>query len=215
MKPLIILVTFLGLVGFESTAQADYYDGLKAYKAKEYQTAYDIWLPLAREGNAGAQYGVGEVTMMSAYRADLSDRLIIRSHKGLSKQDLLREAETWLKRSAEQAHVNAQFALARMYQYGSLGYPEFKKAVLWYRRAANQGLRGAMTYLAGMIGDSRYVDYDIVEAAKWEILFLRRKYGYDFSRAYPNITLAFFDRLTEEQKREVERWVEAWRRDFR
>ncbi len=215
MKPLIILVIFLGLVGFGSTAQADYYDGLKAYKAKDYQTAYDIWLPLAKAGNAGAQYGVGEIFMESALRAALPDRLTIRSHKGLSKQDLNREAETWLKRSAEQAHVGAQFALARMYQYGSLGYSEYRKAVLWYRRAANQGLRGAMTYLAGMIGDRRYVDYDIMEAAKWEILFLRRKYGYDFSRAYPNITLAFFDQLTEEQKREVERWVKAWRRDFR
>jgi len=214
MKPLIILVTFLVLVGFESTAQADYYDGLKAYKAKDYQTAYDIWLPLAEAGNAGAQHGVGEVSMMSAYRADLSDRLIIRSHKGLSKQELLREAETWLKRSAEQAHVDAQYALARMYQYGSLGYPEFKKAVLWYRRAANQGLTGAMIYLAGMIGDRRYVDYDIMEAAKWGLLFLQRRYGHDYKRVYPNITLSYFDHLTEEQMREVERWVQAWQRDF-
>ena len=214
MKPLIILVAFLGLVGFESTAQADYYDGLKAYKAKEYQTAYDIWLPLAREGNAGAQYGVGEIFMESALRAPLVERLIIRSHKGLSEKDLDRAAETWLKRSAEQAHVDAQYALARMYQRGSLGYSEYRKAVLWYRRAADQGLTGAMIYLAGMIGDRRYVDYDIVEAAKWGLLFVRRRYGHDFKRVYPNITLPYFDQLTEEQKGEVERWVEAWEPDF-
>ncbi len=215
MKPLIILVAFLGLVGFESTAQADYYDGLKAYKAKEYQTAYDIWLPLAKAGNAGAQYGVGEIFMESALRAPLVERLIIRSHKGLSKQDLNRAAETWLKRSAEQAHLDAQYALARMYQHGSLGYSEYRKAVLWYRRAANQGLTGAMIYLAGMIGDRRYGDYDIMEAAKWGMLFLQRRYGHDFKRVYPNITLSYFDHLTEEQMREVERWVKAWRRDFR
>lgn len=215
MKRVIALVAFLGLVQYASAAQADYYDGLKAYKAKDYQTAYDIWLPLAEAGNAGAQYGVGEIFMESALRAPLVERLIIRSHKGLSKQDLNRAAETWLKRSAEQAYVGAQFALARMYQYGSLGYSEYRKAVLWYRRAANQGLTGAMTYLAGMIGDRRYVDYDIMEAAKWGMLFVRRRYGHDFKRAYPNINLSYFDHLTEEQMREVERWVKAWRRDFR
>ena len=49
---------------FHSTAWADtpeqqFQQGLTAYEQSDYQTAFKLWLPLAEQGDANAQYNLG------------------------------------------------------------------------------------------------------------------------------------------------------------
>ena len=54
----LLSLTFLFL--FSSVVFGDdYQDGVDAYKRKDYKTAYKLWLPLAEQGNAKAQYNLG------------------------------------------------------------------------------------------------------------------------------------------------------------
>ncbi|HHF3376382.1 TPA: sel1 repeat family protein, partial [Haemophilus influenzae] len=52
------------IFSFQSTAWADtleqqFQQGLTAYEQSNYQTAFKLWLPLAEQGNAKAQYNLG------------------------------------------------------------------------------------------------------------------------------------------------------------
>ena len=61
-KPLTFLLalTFLFLFSGSSVVFADdLQDGSDAYKKQDYKTAYKLFLPLAEQGDAKAQYGLG------------------------------------------------------------------------------------------------------------------------------------------------------------
>ena len=59
-KPLTFLLSLTFLFLFSSVVFGDdYQDGVDAYKRKDYKTAYKLWLPLAEQGNAKAQYNLG------------------------------------------------------------------------------------------------------------------------------------------------------------
>ena len=47
------------LNNFTPNYEDDFQDGVDAYKRKDYKTAYKLWLPLAEQGNAKAQYNLG------------------------------------------------------------------------------------------------------------------------------------------------------------
>ena len=51
-KQLTFLLLFSGSSGVFGD---DYQDGEDAYKRKDYKTAYNLWLPLAEQGDADAQ----------------------------------------------------------------------------------------------------------------------------------------------------------------
>ena len=58
-KPLTFLLalTFLFLFSGSSVVFGDdLRDGWSAYERKDYETAYKLWLPLAEQGNADAQF---------------------------------------------------------------------------------------------------------------------------------------------------------------
>ena len=63
MKPkftFILSLTFLFLFSGSSVVFGDdYQDGKDAYERKDYKTAYKLWLPLAEQGDAYAQYHLG------------------------------------------------------------------------------------------------------------------------------------------------------------
>ncbi len=52
---LAVLLSF----GLIAPASADFQDGIVAFERRDYVTAYREFLPLARQGNAPAQYYVG------------------------------------------------------------------------------------------------------------------------------------------------------------
>jgi len=93
-----------------------------ASRAKDYQTAFEIWKSLAEHGNAEAQFNLGR---MCSY-----GRGVKENHK---------KAIRWYQLAAEQGNAEAQINLGRMYANGRGILKDYKEAVKWYRLAAEQG----------------------------------------------------------------------------
>ena len=100
-KPLTFLLslTFLFLFSGSSVVFGDdYQDGVDAYKRKDYKTAYKLWLPLAEQGNASAQFDLGVMYDIG---------------QGVPQDN--KEAVKWWRLSAEQRNERAQVNLALMH----------------------------------------------------------------------------------------------------
>ncbi len=76
----------------------DYNAGLAAYETGDYATALREWQPLAVQGDAGAQSGLGNM-----YR------------RGEGVPQDYTEAVVWYRKAAEQGDAMAQFILGLMY----------------------------------------------------------------------------------------------------
>jgi uncharacterized protein len=114
------LIILLGSVGM--SVSADYQKGVTAYQSGDYATALSEFQPLAEQGNADAQYNLGQM-----YRKGQG---VPQNHKTAAK---------WYKLVAEQGDAVAQFHLGVMYEHGE-GVPQnHKTAVKWYKLAAEQG----------------------------------------------------------------------------
>ena len=130
---------------FQSTAWADtleqqFQQGLTAYEQSNYQTAFKLWLPMAEQGYAQAQGGLG---MM--YERGL----------GVKQDDF--KAVNWYRKAAEQGDADAQLNLGAMYAIGRGVKQDGVEAVKWYRQAAEQGYANAQailgfSYLLGQSG---------------------------------------------------------------
>ncbi len=113
-------------------------------------TARREWRPLAKQGNANAQYNLG-----------------VMYDKGRGGPQDYAEAVKWYSKAAEQGVAEAQFNLGVMYGQG-LGVPEdLAEAVKWYRKAAEQGNAGAQYNLGVMYGKGQGVPQDYVLAHMW------------------------------------------------
>ncbi|HHF0499545.1 TPA: tetratricopeptide repeat protein, partial [Haemophilus influenzae] len=117
----------VSIFSFQSTAWADtleqqFQQGLTAYEQSNYQTAFKLWLPLAEQGNAKAQYNLG---------------VMYGNGRGV-KQDYFK-AVNWYRKAAEQGHADAQLNLGYMYEKGRGVKQDDFEAVKWYRQAAEQG----------------------------------------------------------------------------
>jgi len=89
--------------------------GMEAYDKGDYATALKEWRPLAEQGDAEAQYGLG----------------VIYKHARGVPQDY-EQALHWYSKAAEQGHASAQYNLGLMYELGQ-GRPEdYEKAASWY-----------------------------------------------------------------------------------
>ncbi|MEX4489508.1 sel1 repeat family protein [Haemophilus influenzae] len=120
---------------FQSTAWADtpvqqFQQGLTAYKQSDYQTAFKLWLPLAEQGNADAQFNLG---------------LMYEEGRGVKQDDF--EAVKWFRKAAEQGDETAQFNLGVMYGKGRGVKQDDVEAMKWFRKAAEQGNAHAQALL--------------------------------------------------------------------
>ena len=89
-----------------------------AYDRADYQSALNVWLPKAKEGDPEAQTYVGEIF-----------------EKGLGTSPDYELAAVWYKRAADQGYSRAQFNLGTLYELGQ-GVEQDKLAALnLYRRA--------------------------------------------------------------------------------
>ncbi len=101
---------------------ADFQAGMDAYDQNDYATAYREWLPLAEQGNAGAQFNLGWMY-----------------YQGKGVPEDRPEAVKWYRLAAEQGDVFAQLNVASMYYKGEDVPQDYAEAVNWYRLAAEQG----------------------------------------------------------------------------
>jgi uncharacterized protein len=92
--------------------------GIEAWQHSDYAGAVAIWRPLAEQGDADAQFNLGQ-----AYRL------------GRGVPTNLSAAKTWFERAASQGHVDAQTTLGLLlFQNG-----EQAEGLKWLKMAAEQG----------------------------------------------------------------------------
>lgn len=131
----VLFVVALGLATtFTVIAQANtFVDGWFAAVSDDYPTALRIWRPLAKQGNASAQNGLGTMYL-----------------RGLGVPQDYAEAAKWFRKAAKQGHEKAQYYLGRIYRHGK-GVPhDYAEAVKWFRKAAEQGGADAQYALGEM-----------------------------------------------------------------
>ena len=110
----IFLSVLLSLGTISAAWSADLEKGLTAAKSGDYATALQEWTPLAKQGNASAQYNLGQM---------------YRDGEGVPKND--KTAVKWYALAAEQGVADAQYSLGQMYANGD-GVPENDtEAVKW------------------------------------------------------------------------------------
>ena len=96
-------------------------DGDAAYERGDYATAVRLWRPLAEQGNADAQFILGQM---------------YNTGRGVSQDHA--EAVKWYRRAAEQGDVLAQAVLGAMY-LGEEGVPaDYVQSYMWLNLAASK-----------------------------------------------------------------------------
>ena len=153
----LLTTTLLGasVFSFHSTAWADtlvqqYEQGLTAYKQSDYQTAFKLWLPLAKQGDASAQFNLG-----------------LMYHKGLGvKQDDV-EAVKWYRKAAKQGYADAQANLGSSYLAGRGVREDYAEAVKWFKKAAENDSADGQLKLGLMYLMGRGIQKDRTLAKEW------------------------------------------------
>ncbi|MFQ5983970.1 MAG: tetratricopeptide repeat protein [Alphaproteobacteria bacterium] len=136
-------------------AYADIAAGQQAYLAGNYGTALKELLPLAKQGDAEAQYLVG----------------VMRDHgQGVARN--YRKAAEWYRKAADQGHTLAQFNLGFLYYNGTSadGDPipqSYIAAAAWLGKAAESGLTMAQALLGWMYFRGVGVARDYEQAMAW------------------------------------------------
>jgi TPR repeat protein len=170
-------------------------DGLAAIQSGDYQAALQAFRPLAEQGDARAQYQIGQMHG--------------RGHGTPKNYDL---AAQWYRKAAEQGHAEAQFDLGSLYLRG-VGVPRNNElAAKWWRRAADSGDAAAQSALGDMYLEGVGVEPDLVQAYKWLMLAEPRTRN----GRIPWGAIGLRDlakRLTVKQRvlaeREVRKWIAA------
>jgi TPR repeat protein len=137
-------------VALSGMAWAGFDEGLAAYEKEDYATALSEWQPLAKQGNAKAQYNLG---------------LMYANGDGVPKNAV--QAVRWFRLAADQGDASAQYNLGLMYANGDDVPKNAVQAVRWYRLAADQGNAVAQNNLGLMYDKGDGVPKSAVEAVRW------------------------------------------------
>ena len=114
------LAVFLGSVG--TGRAADFNKGLAAAQSGDFATALREWTPLAKQGDADAQFSLG---------------VMYEKGEGVAKDN--KAAVKWYTLAAEQGFADAQFNLGVMYVNGTGVVKDDVYAHLWWSIAASFG----------------------------------------------------------------------------
>ena len=128
MKRLLILpVLLLTLLVGTPASSADWKKGAAAYQSSDFATALREWTPLAKQGNADAQFNLG-----------------LMYHEGQGVPQDYKTAVKWYKLAAEQGDANAQTNLGNAYGRGQGVIQDNVYAHMWLNIAASSGDKGAV-----------------------------------------------------------------------
>ena len=125
-------------------------DAQGADQKGDYATEMQILRPLAEQGNALAQLGLG---------------VMYANGQGVPQDDA--QAVVWYRKAAEQGDADAQTIVALMYVNGHGVSQDYAQALIWYRKAADQGNGSAQLGLGLMYANGHGVPQDYVRARMW------------------------------------------------
>jgi hypothetical protein len=124
-------------------------DANAALKRGDLTTGLRLLVPLTRQGNAAAEYRMGDLYDLGAINLDLphdSDK-----------------AFYWFRRAADHGSQDAALRLGGMYERAE----NYKLAVYWYGQAAQHGNQSAELSLGLMYADGKGVDQNFEQSAYW------------------------------------------------
>ena len=127
-------------------------DGFTAFREGNYAKAFNIWKPLAEEGNADAQYNVGLLYM-----------------NGLGVEKNSRTARQLFMAAAKQGQADAQYNLGLMYYQGTTVFRSNKDAFQWWEKAAAQNHAPSQYNLGILYAYGIWVGQDVNKALElWQ-----------------------------------------------
>jgi TPR repeat protein len=189
-------------------AQDSCYDkGVRYYAEHNYVEAFQWFLKNAEQGNAVAQYRLGDMYRtgrgitqnytealkwhrLSAkkHNSDAQNSIGFAYQRGLGVKQDYYEAVRWFRKSAEQQNADAQNNLGFMYQHG---YDGDREAVQWFRLSAEQGNAVAQFNLGYMYEQGRGITQDYCEAVQWycrsaeqQNAYAQRRLGYMYENGF-------------------------------
>jgi antitoxin component YwqK of YwqJK toxin-antitoxin module len=133
-----------------NTLREQLQEALGAAKLSDFETALDIWLPLAEAGNAEAQY---QIAIMNEHGEGIPENKIA--------------AQNWMKRAAEQHHPKAQQILGNYLFHGTAGEVDKQQSYAWMLAAAENGVIQAQRETAMNLLDGEGVKKDQRRAIYW------------------------------------------------
>lgn len=148
------LFGILLLLGILPVAAEPLAEAFQAIERRDYPTAHALLLPLAKAGNAEAQFQLGQ---------------LYHYGRGVPEDDVA--ALGWFERAARQGSAKAQYELGNMYAFGFGVVPDDpnadRKAAKWYFEAARQGHPDAQYGLGILFLTGKGVRPSHEEALKW------------------------------------------------
>lgn len=189
--PMTFLAALL-LILSSSSWGADFAKGQEAYNSGDYPAALTEWRPLAEQGDADGQFGMG-LLYANGFGVPLDDELALK----------------WYRLAADQGHAEAQCNLAVMHANG-WGVPQSdEEAFKWYSLAAEQGLTPAQISIGKMYAGGFGIAQDNVQARKW--FSIASELGdHDASFKRDDLTT----RMSAEEISEAERLSDAWMQNY-
>jgi hypothetical protein len=139
---LCLLLSLGPLAATAGNTPTDFDIGMNAMLAGDFAEAYCRWKPLARAGNAEAQYNLG---------------WLYANGNGMNMD--MKKAFYWWKQAAAQGHADAQFALGLSYTTGEGVKRDLETAARWFYKAAKLGHLDARDSLLRLAGD---IDLDLL-----------------------------------------------------
>jgi len=154
-----LLVVLILITGAAQPASAGAFED--ALAGDDPNTRLRLLMPLARQGDARAQYKLGELYIGNNMGFDSSGNLVEGPKKNLA------EAVKWTRLAADQGHAPAQNSLGFMYDQGQGVSQNRAEAMKWYRLAADQGYVRAQHNLGAKYEGGYGVLQNYAEAMKW------------------------------------------------
>ena len=175
------------VIGMAASAHAGPWQDAQSADARgDYATELSILQPMADQGDATAQYNLGNMYenghgversnhaalvwyRKAADQGDLNSSVNIGVHYATGQgvpQDY-EQAVLWFRKAAIAGNATAQLNLGKMYEKGQGVAQDYMHAIKWYQRAAYQGNAIAQLFLGEMYTIGEGVAQDKVQAHKW------------------------------------------------
>ncbi len=149
LRPLLITLLLLSFCPLVLTA-AVIDQALASYEQKQYQQAEKQFLKIAGQGNADAQYYLGQLYRLG----QLGDSDINKAVK-------------YYQLAASQGHAQAMRNLGTIYYYGNLGEPDYETAYNWIKKSAEADDTWSQWLLSIMYMNGDGIEKDSYRAYQW------------------------------------------------